>query len=255
MTDPSIPLQTTTDAVLGGRVTLRQPALGYRVAIDPILLAAACQAEPGETVVDLGCGVGTAALCLARRVPDVRCVGVDLQSDLADLANENAAENGLADRCRFLAGDILDRMLSIYATPSDHVIVNPPYLRRGSATPSDNPMKAMANVEGDADLAGWIAAAAKATRPGGTITFIHRADRLPELLAMLGGRCGGLVIQLLYPKAGAAAHRVVVAGRLGTRLPAIVLPGLVVHEADGSFAPAFERILREAAPLPMTVQP
>ena len=113
----------------------------------------------------------------------------------------------------------------------------------------------MANIEGDADLAGWIAAAAKAVRPGGAITFIHRADRLPELLAMLGGRCGGLVIQLLYPKAGAAAHRVVVAGRLGQRLPAIVLPGLVIHEADGSFAPTFERILRDGAPLPMTVQP
>jgi len=247
-------MQTTTDAVLGGRVTLRQPAIGYRVAIDPILLAAACQAEPGETVVDLGCGVGTAALCLARRVPDVRCIGVDLQGDLADMANENAQENGLAGRCRFLAGDILDRLLPIYSNPADHVIVNPPYLRRGSATPSDNPMKAMANIEGDADLAGWIAAAAKATKPGGTITFIHRADRLPELLAMLGGRCGGLVIQLLHPKAGAAAHRVVVAGRLGLRLPAIVLPGLVIHEADGSFAPIFERILREGAALPMTVQ-
>src|SRR5215510_9229577 len=94
---------TTLDTVLGGRVMLNQPALGYRVAIDPILLAAACPAEPGETIADLGCGVGTAALCLARRVADVRCVGVDLQPELADLANRNAEENGLADRVRFLA--------------------------------------------------------------------------------------------------------------------------------------------------------
>jgi tRNA1(Val) A37 N6-methylase TrmN6 len=250
---PTSKAATTLDTVLGGRVTLHQPALGYRVAIDPILLAAACPAEPGETVVDLGCGVGTAALCLARRVPDVRCVGVDLQGELADLANLNAAENNLADRAHFLAGDILDRALPIYTRPSDHVIVNPPYLKRGTATPSDNPVKALANMEGEADLAAWVAAAVKATRPGGTITFIHRADRLPELLALLGARCGGLVIQPLHPKAGAAAHRAIVAGRLDQRLPAILLPGLIVHEADGSFSVPVQRVLRDAAALPMTV--
>jgi tRNA1(Val) A37 N6-methylase TrmN6 len=244
---------TTFDSVLGGRITLHQPALGYRVAIDPILLAAACAAEPGERVVDLGCGVGTAALCLARRVADVQCSGVDLQSDLTDLATRNAQEIGLADRVSFVAGDILDRALAIYAKPADHVIVNPPYLKRGAATPSENPIKALANIEGDADLAAWVAAAAKAARPGGAITFIHRADRLPELLALLGSRCGGIAILPLHPKTGAAAHRAIVTGRLDQRLPAILLPGLVLHEADGSFSPTLQAILRDGAALPMAV--
>lgn len=244
---------TTLDAVLGGSVTLHQPAQGYRVAIDPILLAAACPAGRGETVVDLGCGVGTAALCLARRVPDVRCIGVEVQPALAALADRNARENGIADRVSFLAGDILDRTLPIYARPADHVIVNPPYLKRGAATPSDNPVKALANIEGEADLAAWVAAAAKAVRPGGTITFIHRADRLPELLALLGARCGGLVIQPLHPKADAAAHRAIVAGRVDQRLPAILLPSLILHEADGSFTPQVQRVLRDGAALPMSV--
>jgi tRNA1(Val) A37 N6-methylase TrmN6 len=244
---------TTLDSVLSGRVTLHQPAVGYRVAIDPILLAAACPTEPGERVVDLGCGVGTAALCLARRVDGVQCAGIDLQPELAELANRNAQENGLADRVSFIAGDILDRTLPIYARPADHVMVNPPYLKRGAATPSENPIKALANIEGDADLAAWVAAAAKAVRPGGTITFIHRADRLPELLALLASRCGGLAILPLHPKAGAAAHRAIVTGRLDQRLPAILLPGLIVHEADGGFSPTLQRILRDGAALPMIV--
>lgn len=242
---------TTRDSVLGGRVGLHQPAFGYRVAIDPILLAAACPAEPGETIVDLGCGVGTAALCLARRVPAVRCIGVDLQAELAELASRNALENELADRVSFVAGDILDRTLAIYDDPADHVIVNPPYLKRGTATPSGNPVKALANIEGDADLAAWVAAAAKAVRSGGSITFIHRADRLPELLALLGARCGGLVILPLLPKAGAAARRAVVAGRLDQRRPTTLLPGLVMHEADGGFSPLLQRVLRDGAALPM----
>ncbi len=251
MTDTPHIRQTTRDTVLGGRVVLHQPAFGYRAALDPILLAAACPVAPGESVVDLGCGVGTAALCVARRVPGARCTGVDVQAELAALANRNAQENALADRVHFLIGDILDRTLPIYAAPADHVIANPPYLKRGAATPSGNPVKALANIEGDADLAAWVTAAAKAVRPGGTITFIHRADRLPELLALLGTRCGGLVILPLHPKAGSAAHRVIVAGRRDQRLPAALLPGLVLHEDDGDFSPVLQRVLRDAVALPM----
>lgn len=253
MSDAShMPSDATTDTVLGGRVTLRQPASGYRVAIDPILLAAACPAGAGDLVADLGCGVGTAALCLARRLPDLQCLGVDLQNGLVALAEENARDNGFAGRVSFVAGDILDRTLPIYARPADHVIVNPPYLKRGSATPSANPIKALANVEGEADLAAWVTSAANAARPGGSITFIHRADRLPELLALLEARCGGIVIQPLHPKEGSAAHRVLVTGRLGQRLPATLLPGLVLHEADGSFTPSVQRILRDGAALPLS---
>ena len=57
----------TQDLLLGGRISLRQPAQGYRVAIDPLLLAASVNAEPGETILDVGAGVGAAGLCVATR--------------------------------------------------------------------------------------------------------------------------------------------------------------------------------------------
>jgi tRNA1(Val) A37 N6-methylase TrmN6 len=244
-------LAQTTDAVLGGRVVLRQPADGYRVAIDPILLAAACPAQAGETIVDLGCGIGTAALCVAARVLGVQCIGVDIQASLIDLAVENARANGLHDRVRFLCGDILDPALPVYAAPADQAIVNPPYLPRGRATVSANPIKALANVEGDADLEAWVTAAARAAKPGGRVTFIHRADRLPELLTVFAARFGGIVTLPLHPKENAPAHRVIVSGRLGQRGPATLLPGLVLHQADGAFTAAAQRILRDGAPLPL----
>jgi tRNA1(Val) A37 N6-methylase TrmN6 len=251
MTEVAHSLAATIDSVLGGRVILRQPLDGYRVAIDPIFLAAACPAQAGETVVDLGCGIGTAALCVARRVPGLRCIGVDLQPALIALARENAAANDLADRVRFLDGDILDPGLSIYAERADQVIVNPPYLPRGRATVSDNPIKALANVEGDADLAAWVAAAARAVKPGGRVTFVHRADRLPELLAAFAAQFGGIATFPLYPKAGAAARRVIVSGLLGQRAPAALLPGLVLHEAGGDFTPPAQQVLRDGGALPL----
>lgn len=244
-------LADTTDSVLGGRVVLRQPAAGYRVAIDPILLAAACPALPGETIADLGCGIGTAALCVAARVSGASCIGIDLQPALIDLARENARANGMQDRARFLCGDILDPALPIYAAPVDQVIVNPPYLPRGRATVPENPIKALANVEGDADLAAWVKAAARAVKPGGRVTFIHRADRLPELLAAFAARLGGIITLPLQPRERAPAHRVIVSGRRDDRSPAILLASLVLHQADGAFTAAAERILRDGAALPL----
>ena len=53
----------TEDSLLGGKIMMRQPVQGYRVAIDPLLLAASISVEPGESVLDVGAGVGAAGLC------------------------------------------------------------------------------------------------------------------------------------------------------------------------------------------------
>ena len=83
----------TSDTLLGGRVALQQPAVGYRVAIDPVLLAAAVPASPGERALDVGCGVGAGTLCLASRVGGLHVTGIEVERSLAQLASENAALN------------------------------------------------------------------------------------------------------------------------------------------------------------------
>jgi tRNA1(Val) A37 N6-methylase TrmN6 len=243
----------TTDFLLNGRVSLAQPAHGYRVAIDPVFLAASVPAEAGDTVLDLGCGVGAASLCLAARVAECRISGIDADRKLVRLAGDNVLQNGLASRILILAGDLLRPPQRLEPGSFSHVMANPPYLRAGAATPSPRDVKARANIEGEADLAAWIRYALTMVQNKGTITFIHRADRLEALLALLVGRAGEMIVFPLWAGAGKDARRVIVQARKGVASPTRVAAGLVLHEADGRYTEAAQSVLRHGAALPMGV--
>jgi len=239
----------TEDHVLGGRVLLRQMGEGLRVAIDPILLAAAVPAEPGEIVLDLGTGNGVAALCLARRCVGCRVVGLELQPELMRQAAENATLNGLDAAVSVMVGDVGAPPPRLAPATFHHVMANPPYLKAGTGTVPANPLKALAIAEGEADLAVWIRTALAMVRPRGTISIIHRADRLDALLAAFGGRAGEIVVFPLWPNAGKAAKRVLVRARRDSGAPLRLAPGLVLHDGEGRFTPGADAILRDAAAL------
>ena len=253
MTAPiTAPLPVTDDALLGGRVKLLQPAAGYRVAIDPVLLAAAVPATATDTVLDLGCGVGGAALCLAVRVPGCRITGIEAQRDLVRLAGENAARNGVADRVAIMAGDIRNPPRRLEPGSFAHVMANPPYMEADAASPSPISAKAAATVEAGADLATWVRFALVMARPRGSVTFIHRADRLEHLLGHLSGKAGAIVVFPLWPGAGKPAKRVIVQARKDVATPTRLLPGLILHEADGRFTAQADAVLREGGAIELS---
>jgi tRNA1(Val) A37 N6-methylase TrmN6 len=241
----------TEDALLGGRVRFRQQADGARVAIDPVFLAAAIPVEANQQVLDVGCGAGAATLCLAARVPQCRVVGLELQRDLVRLAGDNAALNGMAERITAIGGDLLQPPPRLSPGSFDHVMANPPFIEQGRGTPSANPAKAAATIEGDADLGRWVRFALAMARGRGTVTFIHRADRIDALLGHLAGRAGEITIFPLWPSSGRPASRILVRATTQIASPARLLPGLVLHEADGRFTEAAEAVLRGGAALAM----
>ena len=238
----------TNDRLLGGRVRLTQPTTGYRVAIDPLLLAAAVTVGPGDRVLDAGCGTGAAALCLAARIAGCRIVGVELNRELAALARSNVSANGLEDRVEIALASF-DAYAAEHAGGFDQVVTNPPFYEDGRHTQSPADSKATAHGEQDVPLEDWIKAAAVALRAGGRLTLIHRADRLDDILAAFGRRFGAAIIFPLWPRVGTEAKRVLVSAVKGRRTPPRLMPGLVLHESDGNFTATAQAILRDAASL------
>ncbi len=241
----------TEDRLLDGRVRLLQAAGGYRVAIDPVILAAAVPARAGETVLDLGCGTGAAALCLLARVPGVAATGLECDPATAALARDNAAANGVAENFHILEGEVQAPPQALRASRFDHVLLNPPYLDPARARLPAEADRRRSHAETAVGLAEWLDLGLRRLREDGTLGVIHRTERLDEILAALAGRAGDIVIFPLWP--GGAdpkpAKRVVVQARKGSRAPLRLHPGLVLHRPDGGYTAAAATVLRNAAPL------
>jgi len=242
----------TRDAFLGGRVMAWQPKSGYRAATDPVLLAAAVDAHAGENVLELGCGVGVASLCLAVRVPGLALTGVERQPDYADLARRNA---GAA--MQVVTADLTALPADLRQLSFDHVIANPPYYSANGGTPAQDAGREKALRE-DTPLAQWIGTASRRLKPKGWLTMIHSADRVPDLLAALTPDFGAISLRPLVPRTGRAATRVLIRARKGARAPFCLLAPLVLHDGpahvadrDDFSAPA-RAVLRDAAAIGWT---
>lgn len=250
--DPMDELQLSEDALLGGKVRLYQPERGYRVAVDPIFLASAVPASPGEQILDVGAGTGAALLCLAARIPECRLVGVELQRDLLRVANANIEANGLSDRAEMIASDLARLPPRLMAASFDHVMTNPPFLANEAATAPPLGQRAQAHVEGSLDLLGWLKSSLLMLKTGGSLTLIHRADRLGELLQALDGKLGDIVVYPLWPKAdGRPAKRILIQGWKGAKGALKLAQGLVVHEADGRYSQTANAVLRAGKAMPL----
>jgi tRNA1(Val) A37 N6-methylase TrmN6 len=243
----------TDDRLLGGRLRFSQPAHGYRVAIDPVLLAAAVSPMPYQRVLDAGAGTGAASLCLAARVPECRILGLEVQRDLHRIASQNVTRNQFDRRVEMIQGDLKRPPPRLSGASFDHVMSNPPHLAPEETQPSPHPERALAHAETTMDLAGWLAACLRMLKPDGYLTLIHRADRLDELLAALLGRAGDVIVFPLWPAAaGRPAKRVLIQARKGARGPLRLVPGLVLHDRDGRFSNVAESVLRDGLALQLT---
>jgi tRNA1(Val) A37 N6-methylase TrmN6 len=243
------------DALLGGKLVLRQPLRGHRFGHDAVLLAAATPARPGQHAIELGAGVGAAGLALARRVAGLNVTLIEVDPVLAALAHDNAGRNGMADRVRAVCFDIAADSAQFAASgvnpgSADHVLMNPPFNAPDNASPDRG--RRLARIAAPGTMAQWVDTAARLLRPQGGLTMIWRADGLAEVLAVLGENFGALAVLPVHPRPGAAAIRVLVSATKDSKAPLALLPGLLLAETDSKPSAQTEAVLRDGAALDLS---
>ena len=128
----------------------------------------------------------------------------------------------------------------------DHVMLNPPYLEPGAVRESPQELRRIATVEGPAALDTWLSCALGLLAPRGSLTVVHRADRIDRLLSLLTPHCGDIAIFPVWPRRGEAAKRLLLQARKGHGGAPRLLAGLVLHDSDGAYTAAAQAVLRDA---------
>ena len=248
------PADITEDAFLGGQLRLKQKRSGHRAGHDAILLAAATEARAGDRVVDLGAGIGTAGLALARRVAGLRLGLVEIDPDLAELARANAAANVIAAETIVLDISADARAFAANGLKPDSVdvvLMNPPFNDPARHRGSPDQARHTAHVASEETLHAWVHAARRILRSNGVLTLIWRADGIADVLAALSRGFGSLSILPVHSEAGRPAIRVLVRAVKGGRAPTRVLPGLMLNEEAGVPKKEVKEILEGRAVLPL----
>ena len=253
--DDAVAEAETAGTLLGGRVSYRQFRDGYRTGIEPVLLAAAVPARPGERVLEAGCGAGAALACLGVRhvLQDIRLHGTGIERDpaTAALARRNLDANGLHG-WPVLAAPVQAACADpglVAAGRFDHAMANPPW-HRADASASASARRDLAKRAPERTLPDWTATLARTLRRGGTLTLVLPAARHAEAAAAMRAHgLGGIRLLPLWPLAGRAARIVILQGIAGGRGDDRVLPGLVLHGAGGGFTAEAEAVLRGGAAL------
>lgn len=235
----------TTDTFFNGRIRLVQEQTGYRYSIDAVILADYAGRFPGGRVLELGSGCGIIALILAYRNPAVRIFGVEVQSALARLAEENVRENGMQGRIVILHEDMKRLHTGMTGGPVDQVVANPPFYRINTGRINPNMQRAVARHEVAARLCDVTDAAARMLRTGGRVTLIYPGERLCDLMEeMRRARIEPKEIQPVQSGPEETAKLVLAAGVKGAKPGLKLLAPLVLYAPGGGYSAAAARMFR-----------
>jgi len=236
----------TVDTLLRGRVTVLQPAHGFRSSLDPVLLAAFL-APPHGSFLDIGCGTGALSFLLLAADPASSGVGLEIQPRLAGLAVAGRRHNGWDGRLVVHEGDAREVSKTLPAGTFDLVVSNPPFRAVGTGHLPPDRERAIAVAEVSLALGDWLDIAARAVRPRGRVAAIFPADRFRELAQAMHERDLPMVrVRTVRPYADRPASRVLVEAQRDTRRPTVFEPSLILHAEGERYTEEVRRILGEA---------
>lgn len=239
-------MNISTDTIYNGRISFIQPLKGYRIAIDPLLLAATTQPKHNEKWCEFGAGTGAISLatCFRNQDCDFSLLAIEKDPSLFDLFIQNIKNNHFEDKIQPQNVNI-EELTKLYAVNYfDHIIMNPPYYEHGKISDIEN--KQSANHTPLQDLETWLHTAFALLKHKGYVSLIFDQKRLHELLKIIFMREWGDITCLpLHPKQGREAHRVIIRLRKGVKSPMRFLPGIVLHHEDDRFTEFVYHVINE----------
>ncbi len=225
----------------------------FAFGTDAVLLADFADVSAGQHVVDFGTGCGIIPLLLCARRPDIHVTGIEIQSEIADMAQRSVAANKLQDRINIICGDLKDARKYV-PHGVDAVVCNPPYEKADAGKDNGSAHVSIAKREIKCTLNDVVSAAARLLRTGGRMYMIYRIERFAELMdCMRAKKIEPKRIRLVAPQIDKAPNFALVEGRAGAHTGVKFAPTLAVYEKDGSYTEELKKIYRIGEEKPCSI--
>lgn len=227
----------TCDEILYGKLKLLQPQNGPRVNLDTILLSSWVKLRSGHSrFLEVGCASGAISLILALRFPrNFNVTGLEIQSELVELANENARINSLTERVNFIAGDLRDK--NIFPRESfDGLVINPPYEALTAGRMSENPSRSTARLEVSCTIDDVGELASRVLKSKGRLFAVFTSERLDVFMSvMLRNKIIPKRLRLVYPNINSGAGIFLIECIKDGGAGLNILPPLIVRDENGDY--------------------
>ena len=215
----------------------------FRFGMDAVLLSDFARVRPGSNVCDLGTGTGILPLLLYGRAGNLQCDAVEIQPDAAERAQRSMVLNGLENSIRVHCGDLRNIRSILPHAKYDLVICNPPYYPPRSGAVSDDPALRKARAETECTLEDVCRAASYLLRWGGSFCFVHKPERLTDLLCTLRQvAIEPKRLRFVCKTANSAPSLLLLEGRRGGNPGLCIEPPLILQNPDGTPTPEVDAI-------------
>lgn len=234
--------ETLDDLQLNG-IKIIQKKDTFRFGIDAVLLANFAKIKRNARVIDLCTGTGIVSFIIAGKTKASEIVGLEIQQEIADMAERTALYNNLEHRVKVMCGDLKDKKLLKEIEKADVVTVNPPYKLKNSGIINPIDRDAIARHEIYCTLEDVIAASRILLKDNGKLFMVHRPERLVDIFCLMRKyKIEPKSIRMVHPGISRTANIVLVEGqRDGGRFLKLE-PPLYVHNSDGSYTDEIKKI-------------
>ena len=199
--------------------------------IDAVLLSNFVKVKKNGHVVDLCTGSGIVPILLSAKTGAKKITGIEIQSDIADMARRSVSYNKLDEKIDIINDDISNALKYINNCSVDSVCVNPPYMKDTTAIKNPELPMAIARHELLTDLETVINIASKLLKESGKFFMVHRPSRLSEIFAsMRQNRIEPKRLRFIHPYIESKANLVLIEGAKGSGVWMDVEPPLVVYK-------------------------
>lgn len=210
--------------------------------MDAVLLSSFAEAKEGQRCLDLGCGNGIIPLLMSAKTQGSYFCGLEIQTDVAEMARRSVILNHLDGKVEIIQGDIKEASSLFRAASFDVVTSNPPYLTQSHGLLSEASHKAIARHELACTLEDVIGGAARLLKPGGHFYMVHRPFRLAEMIhLMVTYRVEPKRMRLVYPYVDHEPNMVLIEGVRGGRSRLTVEPPLIVYQEKNQYTEELKR--------------